>query len=69
MPPLVGMARTNGTRIRKSSVVVRGCRWRAEAVMGPERIALKFSWTVTGRREEGSATIDYINGELKHLHP
>ena len=39
-----------------------------KAMMGPvERIALLFGWTVPGRGEEISATIDYMNAELKQL--
>ena len=38
--------------------------------MGPtERIALLFGWTVPGRSDEISTTIDYINSEMKRLHP
>jgi hypothetical protein len=38
--------------------------------MGPvERIALLFSWTVPGRGDEISTTIDYINSEMKRLRP
>jgi len=41
-----------------------------KAVMGPvERIAELFGWTVPGRGTEISATIDYINSEMKRLHP
>jgi phage host-nuclease inhibitor protein Gam len=41
-----------------------------KSMMGPvERIALLFGWTVPGRGDEMSATIDYINTELKRLHP
>ena len=41
-----------------------------KSMMGPmERIALLFGWSVPGRGDEISATIDYINGELKRLHP
>lgn len=41
-----------------------------KAVMGPvERVAGLFGWTVSGRGEEISATIDYINREMKRLHP
>jgi len=39
-------------------------------MMGPiERIALLFGWTVPGRGDEISATIDHINSEMKRLHP
>lgn len=41
-----------------------------KAMMGPvERIALLFGWTVPGRGEEISATIDHINSGMKRLHP
>lgn len=41
-----------------------------KSMMGPiERIALLFGWTVPGRGDEISATIDYINSEMKRLHP
>lgn len=41
-----------------------------KAVMGPvERIAGLFGWTVPGRGDEVSATIDYINSEMKRLRP
>jgi hypothetical protein len=41
-----------------------------KAMMGPvERIALLFGWTVPGRGDDISATIDYINSEVKRLHP
>lgn len=41
-----------------------------KSMMGPiERIALLFGWTMPGRGDEISATIGYINGELKRLHP
>lgn len=41
-----------------------------KSMMGPmERIALLFGWTVPGRGDEISATIDHINCELKRLHP
>jgi hypothetical protein len=41
-----------------------------KALMGPmERISNLFGWTVPGRSEEISATIDYINNEIKRLHP
>jgi hypothetical protein len=41
-----------------------------KSMIGPiERIALLFGWTVPGRAEEISATIDYINDELKRLRP
>jgi hypothetical protein len=41
-----------------------------KAMMGPaERIALLFGWTVPGRGEEISATIDYMNSEMKRLRP
>jgi hypothetical protein len=41
-----------------------------KAVMGPvERIAGLFGWTVPGRGDEISTTIDYINSEMKHLQP
>jgi len=37
-------------------------------MMGPmERIALLFGWTVPGRGEEISATIEYMNSEMKRL--
>ncbi len=39
-----------------------------KSMMGPmERIALLFGWTVSGRGEEISATIDYMNSEIKRL--
>lgn len=41
-----------------------------KAMMGPiERIALLFGWTVPGRAEEISATIDYMNSEMSRLRP
>ena len=41
-----------------------------KSMMGPvERTALLFGWTVPGRGEEISATIDYMNGEMKRLRP
>jgi hypothetical protein len=41
-----------------------------KSMMGPmERIALLFGWTVPGRAEEISATIDYMNSEMKRLRP
>ncbi len=41
-----------------------------KAMMGPiERIAWLFGWTVPGRGDEISATIDYINSEMKRLRP
>jgi len=41
-----------------------------KSMMGPiERIALLFGWTVPGRGDEISATIDHINSEMKRLHP
>ena len=41
-----------------------------KSMMGPmERIALLFGWTVSGRGEEISATIDYMNSEIKRLRP
>lgn len=41
-----------------------------KAMMGPiERIASLFAWTVPGRGDEISATIDYMNGEMKRLRP
>jgi len=41
-----------------------------KAVMGPvERIAGLFGWTVPGRGDEISTTIDYINSEMKRLQP
>ena len=41
-----------------------------KSMMGPmERIALLFGWTVPGRGEEISATIDYMNSEMKRLRP
>ncbi|HMD23035.1 MAG TPA: hypothetical protein VKH61_02975 [Streptosporangiaceae bacterium] len=41
-----------------------------KSMMGPiERIALLFGWTVPGRGDEVSATIDYINSEMKRLRP
>jgi hypothetical protein len=40
------------------------------AIIGPvERISALFGWTVPGRGEEISATIDYIAGEMQRLHP
>jgi hypothetical protein len=39
-----------------------------KSMMGPmERIALLFGWTVPGRGEEISATIEYMNSEMKRL--
>ena len=39
-----------------------------KSMMGPiERIALLFGWTVPGRGNEISETIDYVNGEMKRL--
>jgi hypothetical protein len=38
-----------------------------KSMMGP--IAVLFGWTVPGRGDEVSATIDYINSEMKRLHP
>jgi hypothetical protein len=39
-------------------------------MMGPtERIALLFGWTAPGRADEISASIDYINSEMKRLQP
>ncbi|HUZ23801.1 MAG TPA: hypothetical protein VMV07_08545 [Streptosporangiaceae bacterium] len=41
-----------------------------KSMMGPmERIASLFGWTVPGRGDEISATIDYMNGEMKRLRP
>lgn len=41
-----------------------------KAMMGPmERIALLFGWTVPGRAEEISVTIDYMNSEMSRLRP
>lgn len=41
-----------------------------KSMMGPiERIALLFGRAVPGRGDEVSATIDYINSEMKRLHP
>jgi hypothetical protein len=41
-----------------------------KAMMGPvERIAGLFEWTVPGRGDEISATIDHINSEMKRLYP
>ena len=41
-----------------------------KAMMGPaERIALLFGWTVPGRAEEISATINYMNSEMTRLRP
>ena len=41
-----------------------------KAMMGPiERIALLFGWTVPGRAEEISATIEYMNSEMSRLRP
>jgi hypothetical protein len=41
-----------------------------KAMMGPiERIALLFGWTVPGRAEEISATIDHMNSEMSRLRP
>lgn len=41
-----------------------------KSMMGPmERIALLFGWTVSGRGEEISATIDYMTSEMKRLRP
>ena len=56
--------------------VVNPAAWFAAAdgalksMMGPiERIALLFGWTVPGRAEEVSATIDYMNSEMSRLRP
>jgi hypothetical protein len=39
-----------------------------KSMMGPmERIALLFGWTVPGRGEQISATIEYMNNEMKRL--
>ncbi len=41
-----------------------------KSMMGPvERIALLFGWTVPGRGEVVSETIEYINEELEQLRP
>jgi hypothetical protein len=41
-----------------------------KAIVGPvERISALFGWTVPGRGEEISTTIDYMNGEMQRLHP
>jgi len=41
-----------------------------KAMMGPaERIALLFGWTVPGRGDEISATIDHMNSAMKRLRP
>ena len=41
-----------------------------KSMMGPvERIALLFGWTVPGRGEQVSETIEYINDELERLRP
>jgi hypothetical protein len=41
-----------------------------KSMMGQmERTALLFGWPVPGRREEISATIDYMNSEMKRLRP
>ena len=41
-----------------------------KAMMGPmERIALLFGWTVPGRAEEFSATIEHMNSEMSRLRP
>jgi phage host-nuclease inhibitor protein Gam len=41
-----------------------------KSMMGPvERIALLFGWTVPGRGDEISEAIDYVNSEMKRLHP
>jgi hypothetical protein len=41
-----------------------------KSMMGPaERIALLFGWPVPGRAEEVSATIDYMNSEMKRRRP
>jgi hypothetical protein len=41
-----------------------------KSMMGPmERITLLFGWTVPGRGEEISATIDHMNSEMKRLRP
>ena len=41
-----------------------------KSMMGPmERITLLFGWTVPGRGEEISATIDHVNSEMKRLRP
>ena len=41
-----------------------------KAMMGSaERIALLFGWTVPGRADEISATIDYMNSEMRRLQP
>jgi hypothetical protein len=56
--------------------VVNPAAWFAAAdgalksMMGPiERTALLFGWGVPGRAEEVSATIDYMNSEMKRLQP
>lgn len=41
-----------------------------KAMMGPaERIALLFGWTMPGRAEEISSTINYMNSEMTRLRP
>jgi hypothetical protein len=41
-----------------------------KAMIGPiERISMLFGWTVPGRGSEISATIDYVIGEMRRLHP
>lgn len=41
-----------------------------KSMMGPvERIALLFGWTVPGRGEAVSETIEYVNDELERLRP
>ena len=41
-----------------------------KSMMGPmERIALLFGWTVPGRGAEISATVEYMNSEMKRLRP
>jgi hypothetical protein len=41
-----------------------------KSMMGPvERIALLFGWTVPGRGDKISATISYMNSEMRRLHP
>jgi hypothetical protein len=41
-----------------------------KAIIGPvERISALFGWTVPGRGEDISATIDHIANEMQRLHP
>lgn len=61
--PLYGLAANHEASHAAASTALK-------ALMGPmERITKLFGWTVPGRGDEISVTIDYVNDEMKRLHP